>query len=240
MKSGVSLPEKISRIVLQYSNMILKLNVKIKNDNGTFHNEFAYGDKKYININVSSYLTLEIPKTEDNKEFDPSKSFMIGLGNIGNVVKRMKKVLNNIYKEDIFAIQNNKIIAYDDMVKKYTEQINIPRLGQALLIRPSVIYDENETTYEGVNIYINKSYNVVSLSIDEFENFVYILENIDLMSYSQLIVNYYMLYLNTDINSLSPKKNSVQNLKSIDWFDNKPKVQSNYRKEEPDNTFEGL
>jgi len=242
LETGGKLPEKLSRIILQYPSLILKLNVKIKNENSTFHNEFSFGDKKYINININSYLTLEVPKTTENQDYDPSKSFLIGLGNIGNVVKKLKNVLNNIYKENIFAIQNNNVIAYEDMVKKYTEQITIPRLGQALLIKPAVIYDENETSYEGVNIYVNNSNNIISLSIDEYENFVYVLEHIDLFSYSQMLLNYFIVYAsNKDkINNFNMRKITYRN-KTIDWnIENTGKVTSNYRKEEADDLFDEL
>ena len=66
MEIGGKLPEKLSRTILQYPNLNLKLHVKLKNDNGIFHNEFAFGKNKYINLNINGYLTLEIPKNKDN------------------------------------------------------------------------------------------------------------------------------------------------------------------------------
>lgn len=239
---GGKLPEKLTRTILQYPNLILKLHVKLKNENGIFHSEYSYGNNKYISINANGFLTLELPKDKDNNEYDPTKSFIIGTGNIGNVVTRMKKVLKNIYNEDIFAIKDNKVIIYNDMAKQYTEQITIPRLGQGLLIRPSVVYDENETTYEGVTIYVNNSNNAISLSIDEYENLIYILEKIDIVNISQLLLNYYMIHvMNAEkLKEVASGRVINQQIKSIDWGSSKPKTISNYRKEESNDIFEGL
>lgn len=237
---GEKLPEKLTRTILQYPTMILKLHVKLKNDMGMFHNEFSYGHNKYINIIANGYITLEVGKTKDKQDYDPTRSFMIGVGNIGNVVNGLKKVLNNICKHDIFAIQNKKIIAYDDMVKKYTEQIITPFINQALLVKPSVIYDENEISYEGVIIYVNNTNNMIQLSISEFENFVYVLEKIDIFSTSQLLLNYYMMSIICKDKMTNNKKPNTQ-FKNIDWeTDTKMITTSNYNKNESDDIFKDL
>ena len=95
-----------------------------------------------------------------------------------------------------------------------------------------------------INIYVNKSTNIISLSIDEFENLVYILENIDIFNASQLLINYYMMYLvnSEKLKEAATGKEYNKNVKSIDWLssNNTSKTVSNYRPEEKDDIFDGL
>lgn len=238
------LPEKITRTILRYPNLALKIQVKLKEETIATHNEFTIGDKKYINLNFNGYVTLELVKQND-QSFDMTKSFLIGMGNLGSVVKTMKKVLKNIYEQNIFALQNNKVIVYEDMAKKYTEQVTIPRIGQAIMIKPSVIYDENETSYEGVHIFINKVENVIPLSIEEFENLVYTLEKIDIFEYSQSLVNYYLAFTNHHEKNLdlfsNRKMYNSQIKKNIDWTSSsKEKTTSNFSTSKDEDIFEGL
>lgn len=237
----MKIADKINRVILQYQNMILKLHVKLKNDNGTFTNVFKFKDNEYIKLSIYGFITLELPKDKETNEYDPSRSFFIGPGNIGTVVTRMKRLLNNIYKHEIFAIKNNIIISYEDMVKKYTEKVQIVNLSQALLLKPAVIYDENETSYEGVNIYVNNTSNIISLSIDEYENMVYVLEKIDIFTASQLLVNYYLTYLTnkTELDKLLVNQTDF-NRPQIDWGTSENKTISNYSNDEEPDIFEGI
>ena len=158
---------------------------------------------------------------------------MIGIGNIGIVIGKLKKVRSSIYKHEIFALKNNTVIAYDDMVKKYTEQVKTPRINQALLIRPSVVYDEDETSYEGVTIYVNNTANIIQLSIDEFDNLIYVLDKFDIFNSTQLMLNYYMTYvMNSErLHTVTIGKSASQQMKSIDWgLSNIPPTTSNFRK----------
>ena len=240
MENNINLPEKITRTIIRFDNLVLKISVKLKDENNTFHIETYFNEKTYITLNNPGYLIMEIPKHSD-QIYDPSRSFLIGQGNIGSAVKAMKSVLKNIYTQEIFALQGNKVIVYEDMSKKYTEKVSIPRLNQNLLIRPAVIYDENEISYEGVNIYLNNSNNVASLSIEEFENLVYTLEKIDLFVYSQLLVNYVVsFYINKKEKIVTENTIPKSSMKAIEWNVKENKTSSNYRPKKEENIFEGL
>lgn len=240
MKTGGKLPETISRTILKYNNMVLKLIVKLKDDNKLFIGEYNNNNKTSIVLNPNAYLSLYL-NDENDKTFDKSRGFMIGQGNIGIVIRAFKNVLRNMYKQDIFINQNNKIIIYEDMAKKYSESVRIPNTTYSLLIVPSVIYDENETTYEGVTIYINKLENMLPLAIDEFENLVYTLENIDIFTYSQLLINFVLTHIG-ELNTKSNSFNSYQ-IKSIGWKNDtvkKEKTVSNYSTNKDDDMFSEL
>lgn len=246
MEHSKKLPEKISRIILRINNLVVKISININNDTFKSYKETEYAGNLYMTLNLYPTISIEVYKDKnDDVIYDKTTFFPIGQGNIGSVVKTMKKVLKNIYNEDIFAIQNNKIIVYKDMATKYSERITIPKLGYTMLIRPSVVYDENETSYEGVNIYINKTDNITMLSIDEFENLVYTLDKIDMFTYSQLLFNWYISFNNQyeENRKLLLGNTTLESpvRKMIDWSTNVPKVSSNYRKnEEDDDMFKGL
>ena len=186
-------PDKLTRTILQYPGMILKLHVNLKNGKYHFHNNFS---PSILDININSFLTLEVPATKENAM---TKSFMIGNGNIGTVVKTMKQVLNSIYDEPkMFFKEDNKLFVNKDIACKHIGFVSIPRLNQALQIIPNVIIDEDETYYEGVHIFVNKGTNIISLAIDEFESLVYILEKSDITALSQLLLNYYISFITDD------------------------------------------
>lgn len=237
------LPEKISRVILRFTNMILKISININNENYKAYRETEYMGNLYVTMNLNPMLSLEMVKGKnEDTVFDRSNFFPIGQGNIGSIIKTMKKMLKSIYTQDIFAIQNNAVIMYEDMSRKFMERISIPRSGYQMILKPTVVYDDNDTSYEGVNIYLNKTDNVISLSIEEFENLVYTLEKIDLFTYSQMMFNSYLLVNNNfdESKKLLSSKYNIPSKPIIEWGNSKPKTSSNFRQIEEDNTFEGL
>ena len=79
------------------------------------------------------------------------------------------------------------------MVEKHTVRLFNIGPNQRMVIKPAIIYDENEISYEGVVLYINKTANYVELPIDAFEALYYTLKETNIFVYSQLMINYYNL-----------------------------------------------
>lgn len=195
--------KKISRTILNIQkNLSLKLHVKLVSvdENGQtrlFHNEYEYEGSNYIKIDNMPFMTLDM--REKDIEWDKSHSIMITPMNIVHVVKGMERLLEAIYGDDVFAVdRNDKIVIYKDMVEKHTEKIFNLGMNQRLVLKPAIILDHNDTEMEGVLLYINKPENVVELSIDAFESLLYNLQKIDLFTYSQLLINYYVSQKNID------------------------------------------
>lgn len=238
--NGSKLPHKIIRPLFQSKELSLRLHVVLYDDqNGGCQYEFKFGNKKYVRLDPSVYLTMDIRK--ENIEYDRSSSVLIGRGNLHIYRKSFKQMLDNIYNEAIFANKGNTIISYQDMVDRFTEKIVIPKLNSVTLLRPAVVYDENEVSYEGVNIFINKNENMASLFIDEFETLVDILMSVDLVLYSQSLINY-CVSVYDDITTISQPKqieNQLHQKRLIDWNNTEPKTESNFRKP-TNNIFEGL
>ena len=179
-------PTKLFRTLFQTKELSLRIHVSLYNETyGGFNKEYPFGNKCSVKVEPGVFLTLEIRK--ENQIFDSSASILIGRGNLHMYKKLFNKVLKNIYNEAIFANKGNDVIIYNDMADKFSDKLVVPRLNTAVLIKPAVVYDENEVSYEGVNIYLNKSENVTSLYIDEFEELVNILNDIDLFLYTQVL-----------------------------------------------------
>jgi hypothetical protein len=178
---------------------MLRIHVKLiqeKNDGRkeNFHNVFVSDDKKgYLTLDLQSFLTLEIK----DGDWAPDKSILIDQKNIYQIIKGFEKSLDAIYNGGIFAVnKRNETIMYKDMAEKHTNRIYNLGMNQRLIIQPAVIFDENETTYEGAILYINKMDNYVELPIDAFEALYHTLKETNMFVYSQLLVNYYMSSIN--------------------------------------------
>lgn len=235
------IPKKITRVILNLKNVVVKLHVKVFDDSGGVHNEFSYNGSKYLKLDNIAFLSIDMV---DNNTWSKDKSIIITQNNIHSVVSNMKKIINDIYNENIFANKpDGEIIAYKDMVEKFTRRFTLTGTNQQILLRPGVVYDENELSYEGIQMYFNKLENKVDLPIDIFEALYYTLDRIDLFTYSQLLINYYVSYYNKKYNELFNETKQI--------VPNKPKVQftkpqedtteSNFRKNRDKETlFSGL
>lgn len=230
----MKIPNSLSRNILRFKGLTLRLQVRlIKDDGKVFHNEFTFGDKSYIKLEPVTYLILELDKIND--EFSPDRSVIIGQGNIHLYVKKMKELIKDIYNEKIFATKGNEIVLYSDMSRKFTKAIQVPGMNQSMMMVPAIVYDENEVSYEGVNLYFNKPENVIGLSIDEFEALSYTLEHIDLFTYSQVLIN----YISTYEKQATPQKIQSKQRTSIDWTSN-TKATANFRKEDNNDVMSSL
>lgn len=189
--------QKISRTLIQpVKNLCLRIHVKLFKDNGgrkdNFHNLFTIEGNSYLKLDLQSFLTLELTDGEWSRD----KSIVIDQRNIYHVIKGFEKSLNAIYHGGIFATnKKGDIVIYSDMVEKHTVRLFNIGPNQRMVIKPAIIYDENEISYEGVVLYINKTANYVELPIDAFEALYYTLKETNIFVYSQLMINYYIAAL---------------------------------------------
>lgn len=220
---------------MNFKNLVLKIHVRVFNEQGNCHNEYEYMNNLYLKLDTNVYLTLEIVSDEWSKD----KTLLISQNNIQSIVSMIKKVIKDIYNENIFANKaDGEIIAYKDMVDKFTRKISLYGTNQQILIRPGVIYDDNEVSYEGAILYINKFENKAELPIEMLEALYYTLSNIDLFTYSQLLLNYYISYYKkSDENLFADNKKTFTPKPKVNFSDVKEEVESTYR---PNNDKEKL
>ena len=189
--------EKITRVVIQPSrNLRLRLHVKLLQEREgrkeNFHSLFEKpsGDGEILTLDAQSFLTLEIV---DRGEWNAKKSLLIDQRNIYQVIKGFEKCLKALYNEKIFdKRQNGEIFAYREAVEKNTIPLYYLGGNNRMVLRPTVVYDMNEVSYEGVAIHINTKEYVAELAIDAFEALYYALKQANLFVYSQLMLNYFV------------------------------------------------
>lgn len=197
-------------------NFVLRIHVKLINDKGegrkeNFHNIFTTEGKGYLQLDLQSFLTLEIR----DGQWAPDKSILIDQRNIYQIIKGFEKSLDNIYNGGIFAIdgKTGETISYKDKRVENTVRIYNLGMNQRVVIEPAVIHDaQDNTNYEGVILYINKTENYVELPIDAFEALYHTIKETNLFVYSQALVNYYMTTI----------KGEKVEIKEVN-MDNKPK-----------------
>ena len=205
--------EKISRGIIKLKNLELRLHVNMfSKDKKYYHNEYTYDDKTYIKLTPYTFLTLDM--YIEDLDFKDTNIF-ISQSSLVQVKNGFKRMLDNIYRQKIFAMRNNEVITYPDMVKKYTEVIKLVDISKAIVIEPSVVYDENEVSYEGVTIYLNRKDVFTQLPISESESLVYARDKVDLFIYSQLLINYFKSKENNSNNVSTHKPRPTKNIFGI-------------------------
>ena len=230
--------DKVSRVI-SYINksLVVKIHIKLNKINNltntkeTFHKTYNVFGVKGIKIDVLTFLTLEI--VADKENWDKTKSLMITPHSIYKILKPLKECRDAIYNNDIFYISTSKGLSiYADEAEKFTRTTKMNKENQSLFIKPALLFDENETSYEGVYLYLNKIENLVELSIEELDALVYILDKVDMFVYSQALLNYF-------VNSKTDMPSTDNINQSTKPVLNTPKsyVQSNIFKKEKSESF---
>lgn len=116
------------------------------------------------------------------------------------------------------------------MAEKCTEQVFISYINQGIIMKPVVLYDDRDVSYEGVRIFINKLDNFVDLTIDMFEGLVYTMEKVDLFLYSQEIVNFVTSHYNK-IQDEEVKRANGYKRKQIDFKPQVEQINANFRRD---------
>lgn len=187
--------EKVTRTIIQPTrNSRLRLHVKllqekegrVENFHSLYRKETGEG---YLTVDIQSFMTFELV---DRDGWDMSKSIMITQRNIYQIIRGFDKLLKAFYEGEMFGVrENGDIFSYTDKVKENTLELFHLGANHRMIVRPAVIYDINEVTYEGVAIHLNRTENVIEMSITEFESLFYALKQANLFVYSQLMLNFF-------------------------------------------------
>jgi len=205
------LPAKITKTILILGKMRLRFHVKLESD---MHAEWEFNDSLYATINPSAFATIE-----NTDKTGVESSVMLTQSNIFSAITAVNKIIKNIYEKNIYATRNGKLVIYDDEANKHRTMTQLYG-GGALLFRPAIVYDNNETSYEGATMFINNTDNAVNLSIDQLEAFRYALTKIDFYVYAQLLTNYAISYYKYDADTNTKRTNTNQKRNQIVWADN--------------------
>lgn len=224
--------DKLSSVICQPSrNLVLKVHAKLlyekEGRKENFHQLFTFKGNNYCKLDLQSFLTLEI---KDEEEWTREKTLIIDQNNLFHILKGLSKSLDYIYKGEVFAMnKNNEVIIFKDKQDKCTVKLFNLGNNQRLVIKPAVIYDDNDISYEGIILYFNKSAIYTELTIDAFESFIFNLKQVNIFIYSRLLLsNYLSLLKNNETRESKPKV--INNQNNI-FTENKEEVKTNIFKE---------
>lgn len=191
---------KLSRTLYHTKGIRLRIHMYTTNENNKgqfepFYRKFEFNGSEFMTIEIRSYFTLECTMGDWEQE----KSIYLDTKGLPHIKREFKHMLSNFYNKPMFEVtkQDTPTIS-DEAVKEYTIPIYNLGYNQRMVIKPAVVYDENETAFEGVTILFNKSTNYVDLTIDEFESLVDVIKDLNLFVYSQLLANFFISYINSD------------------------------------------
>lgn len=231
--------KKISTEIIQFKNLLVRLHLKLVNESegreDNFHQVFTINDNTYIKLDLQSFITMEL--THDKKKWDKSKNIIVDKKNICHILKGFESMVKAIYEEGIFAFnEDHELIAYADMVQKYTIKIFNIGTTQKMVLKPVVMYDENDVSYEAVMLIFNKVDNFVCLSIDEFESLIYNLKQVNFVVYTQALLTYYLTAVKGG--KVEVKEKEVKQPKKVHPFlVEEDSVKTNIFKEKTDKEF---
>jgi hypothetical protein len=240
--------KKISRVLVQPANkFFLRIHVNLfnkKNDGReeNFHNHFkANNGQEYLTLDLQSFLTLELR----DGDWAMDKSIMINQLNIYQIIKGFEKSLEGIYNGGVFAVnKKGDPVIFKDKQEEHTVRLYHLGNNNRLVITPAIIYDDDDTTYEGVILHINKTENYVEMPMNAFEALYYALKKADLFVYSQALINYYVATMQKkmdDSNTQSaPKRTPKRHPLSVVNPKEAEKVKSNISPSQTSKEFFGI
>lgn len=191
---------------IKTSNGKLKVyvSITIKDMKSNYYLNKYYGDSTdTLKVNPNPRLVIKMDFTD--AKWDGTKQFSVNK----NYITRFNRELKRYYK----YIMTGKNYIYDDTgeilidISKDKRSVLYINYGyQSILIEPD-IFEENNINKPGIRFTINDPANTMVLSIDEFEDIVYTVDKLDLISLgNQLVI------INESINKIR----GIDEMKSLE------------------------
>lgn len=216
-----------------YNKVRLRFHLKITEET---HKEFKFGGKLYSSLNSLGFVTLEYMDGQYDYE-NNTTSVMITDKSIYGLLTALKDAINNLYTYDIYYKENGELRMYEEEANKYSIAKRLYG-GGAIMLRPTIVYDENETSYEGISLCVNTTNNRIDLPLETLEALYYTLTKVDFFIYTQSLLTYYITYYNIDEENTYVVDNTALTLPKpkVDWLNEQheePKVEvtSTFRKQ---------
>lgn len=181
----------IQRRITTIAGFKLSINVFFPEDNDHINDPvgaYVQNDKISFYMNYAAYLKLEFPRTADNLSTTDRLSLTISTSNKPLLVEKMQEFLDMFQKDDLFLLDDGKLI----LNSSKRDYINFTFKDNVIIeFRPTVISDKNNIAYEGAEFIINKEANYGLLSYREFKTLTKVIDDIDIFTYSQLLLNFF-------------------------------------------------
>lgn len=149
-----------------------------------------------LRIYLNPYLILNIKgKGMNNRRC----SVMFSVKTLPKFIKALKK-LKKLFKEDIYYYTNNRLEIFE-LTEKHVVRVQDVGENNTVFMFPTIVTDSDLQRYEGACVCFNEENIRVDLSIDELNSLYHMVKRIDLIGYSQLILNYVSIVQDSGINN---------------------------------------
>lgn len=198
---------------MPFKNPVLKvtLNVTISKDGNYAFSKYSNESGDYVTVNPSSrivmrYITKDVP-------WEPSQQVVVNQRNIYQLRLGFKKFYRIFQREDLFIYDDFGKIK--ELITDSADKVFIPlNNGQIIRLEPCIIYGERNEHYPGVTMVMNKEYNKVGLTIDEFECLFEILSTINIYQSGLTLLQTYIgmqkISVETTMNEYDKRKDAYK------------------------------
>lgn len=167
--------KSISLVLMRTESLVVKLSVTLldsKNSN-TVYSIYETNIYDYITVNLVAYITIQYkPNLVDgSQQWDPSRTIRVNEMSMFTLLRGLKEFYSKYQREDLFTYYKSGMIECNATPE---DKVTITLINnQFIELIPDVLVDNNNLVLPGVIMNLNNTDNKVKLSSDEYEAFMY-------------------------------------------------------------------
>lgn len=174
-----------SLVLLRSENLLVKFNINVTDDNKkSYYNRYVSGNGDYETFDLHPQIVFRY--TNKDVTFNSQHQFHVTPVTLFNVKRTFIKMYKICINKETFIYYTSNGIEY---VKDPNHLITLylPN-DEVVKMHPSVIMDKGKSL-PGIKMYINETSNEVSLSVDELESIINILQSVNFIGDSLSLLN---------------------------------------------------
>ena len=174
-----------SLVLLRSENLLVKFNINVTDDNKkSYYNRYVNGNGDYETFDLHPQIVFRY--TNKDVTFDSRQQIHVTPVTLFNVKRTFIKMYKICAKKETFIYYTSGGIEY---VKDPNHLITLylPN-DEVVKMHPCVITNKGKSL-PGIKMYINETSNEVSLSVDELESIINILQSVNFIGDSLSLLN---------------------------------------------------
>lgn len=193
--------EKVKSIIFKPAfniNIVHNVKVASKNKEGKrqyAHQEFSYKSNNYIDVSIVSNVNVNfesyIEIIDISRDWTDDRSVRVGYIQLPILIKGLKKVTNwfDDEKYDTLYYIEDGDLKLNPEFNGLRETIQLG-YNRGLIFAPTIIIDNDNVRYEGVEMIINNAKCIGKITVDNLEAMYYIFKNMNLYDMGLNMMSY--------------------------------------------------
>lgn len=183
--------KSISLTIMRTESLLVKLSVTLldSKEANAVYSIYETDMYDYITVNLIAYIVIQYkPKLNTDTRWDASKSVRVNEMSIFTLIRGLKEFYSRYQRPDLFTYYKSGLIECNatDEDKVVISLVN----NQFIELTPDVILDPvSNIALPGVIMKLNNTDNLIKLSSDEFEAFMFRMMNTNIQAESLQLVN---------------------------------------------------